>query len=302
MDVSRWFKSGLDCQLLIGLSAAQTTVLLFKDEQCLEQIVIPERLASACFDALHALLNQHNLKHPAVTLVLADDCYQHAELDKPSVPDEEVAAALQWSVKELISIEPDNMQLDYYDVASTGSRQQVRVIAAERQWLSDWGHMVVSQLRGELHKVLIEELCLLNLFDEADVPTMLLWQKQGGEVQLLLVHKQHLYLSRSLRGSANLESMASELLPSIIDSLSLEVQRALDYFESNLRQPPVKIVKLALPEAVRQLVQMQMQANLAVDVEPLETQAISGFSSPDDIAVLPILAARVEPAEVAAEA
>ncbi|MBD1391080.1 hypothetical protein IC617_16755 [Neiella sp. HB171785] len=301
MDVSRWFKSGLDCQLLIGLSAAQTTVLLFKNDDCLEQIVIPERTAAACFDALQDLLNQHQFKHPATTLILADDCYQQAELDKPSVPDEEVAAALQWSVKELISIEPDNMQLDYYDVASSSGRQQVKVVAAERQWLAEWGHMIVSQLRGELHKVLVEELCLLNLFHQADVPIMLLWQKPGREAQLLLVHKQHLYLSRSLRGSANLESMASELLPSIIDSLSLEVQRALDYFESNLRQPPVRTVKLALPEAVRQLVQMQMQANLAVEVEPLDTHEVAGFGSADDMAVLPMLAARIEALEVAAE-
>lgn len=292
MDVTGWFKPKSDCQLFIGLSASQATVLLFAQDSCVERIVIPEQTADGCLEPLQSLLAQHKFKHPEVTIVLADDCYQQAELDKPSVPDEEVAAALQWSVKELISIEPDNMQLDYYDMASATSRKQVMVIAAERKWLTDWGYTIVNQLRGQLRQVLVEELSLLNLFAEDDVPTVLLWQKPGREVRLLLVYKQQLYLSRSLRGSANLENMASELLPSIIDSLSLEVQRALDYFESNLRQPPVKIVQLAVPEACRQLVQQQMAANLAVTVEPLTSKTLMSYNPAEDIDVLPMLAAK----------
>lgn len=292
MDVTGWFKPKSDCQLFIGLCASQATVLLVAQDRCVERIVIPEQTAEGCLEPLQQLLAQHKFKRPNVTLVLADDCYQQAELDKPSVPDEEVAAALQWSVKELISIEPDNMQLDYYDMASATSRKQVMVIAAERKWLTDWGYTIANQLRGELHQVLVEELSLLNLFTEDEVPTVMLWQKPGREVRLLLVHKQQLYLSRSLRGSANLENMASELLPSIIDSLSLEVQRALDYFESNLRQPPVKIIKLAVPEACRQLVQQQMAANLAVEVEPLTSMALDDFNPAEDIEVLPMLAAK----------
>ncbi|MBW8189433.1 hypothetical protein K0504_00170 [Neiella marina] len=293
MDVPGWLKPTSDCQLFIGLSASQATVLLSAKGKSIDRIVIPEQTASACFEPLQQLLVQHKFKRPDVTLVLADDCYQQAELDKPAVPDEEVAAALQWSVKELISIEPDNMQLDYYDMATAGTRKQVMVIAAEREWLKDWGHMLVSKLRGQLQQVLVEELSLLNLFSEDEVPTVLLWQKPGREVRLLLIHKQQLYLSRSLRGSANLENMASEILPSVIDSLSLEVQRALDYFESNLRQPPVKLVKLAVPEACRQLVQQHMSANLAVAVAPLDEETLADFNPTEDVAVLPLLAARM---------
>jgi MSHA biogenesis protein MshI len=56
-----------------------------------------------------------------------------------------------------------------------------------------------------------------------------------------------LFFSRRLRGYENLANFSQEELElGVVDNLSLEIQRSMDYFESQLRQAPVKKVYISL--------------------------------------------------------
>ena len=289
MDVTTWFKKNhSDAQLVIGLTASRCRALLFQNSNYLGQVVVEVNLAEDAFEPLARLLQQYEIKRAIITIVLADDCYQQAEIEKPNVPDSEVSAALQWKLKDFISIEPANMVLDYYDLPS---QKQIMAVAADKKWLTSWGHMVHQRLKGTLKHVLIEEHAILNFIDSKDAPILLLWQRPGKELRILLVYKQQLFLSRNLRGTANLENLATELLPSVIDNVSLEIQRALDYFESNLRQPSVRHIKLAVTESCRQLIQQQIINNLALEVESLEPELVRQLPDITDMSMMPLAAA-----------
>ncbi|MFB1036942.1 MAG: hypothetical protein QMC38_16535 [Sinobacterium sp.] len=62
-----------------------------------------------------------------------------------------------------------------------------------------------------------------------------------------IVKRKQLFFSRRLRGYENLANFSpEELKMGIVDNLSLEIQRSMDYFESQLRQAPVKKVYISL--------------------------------------------------------
>ncbi|MCI2282829.1 hypothetical protein L3081_04690 [Colwellia sp. MSW7] len=48
-------------------------------------------------------------------IVLNGQQSQIVQVDKPSIPAAEINSALKWQVKDLVSISPENMVLDYFD-------------------------------------------------------------------------------------------------------------------------------------------------------------------------------------------
>lgn len=288
---SRLLNSSTDGQLIVQLSAHQLSALLIKANKFVGQVTLEENSPEASLAPLQALMQEHSCRKPEVTIVLDESCYQQTQIDKPSVPDTEVRAALPWAVKDLIAIAPENMQVDYFDMPDTSSAKRITAVATEKKWLSDWVNFFSEQLKGEVKSVQVEELAVLNLLQHEEVPVLLLWQKPNKEAEVLLVHQQALYLSRNLRGTSGLDHMRGELLAGVVDNISLEVQRALDYFESNLRQPPVRKIYLMLESESIGLIRELMAANLAAEVQVFEHPQQDVMKLPDHITSLPLLGA-----------
>ena len=292
MDLfSRFIHKSADCQLVVGLGAHRLKALLFKSEQLVGQQILMGGAPETALQPLLDLLKKHQCKRPEITIVLSDHCYQQTQIDKPKVPESEIHLALAWSVKDLMTIEPDNMQLDYYDLPSTSSAQRINVVAADKQWLQEWIRFFAGELNGQMRAILVEELSLINLLADETAPVLLLWQKPDLDVSLLLVHQHALYLSRSLRGTVGLGDMQGELLAEAVDNMSLEVQRALDYFESNLRQPPVRQILLMIDGSRQEPIKALMAANLSVPIEIYSHPKFSAQQMPEFVLSLPLLGA-----------
>ncbi len=292
MDIiSRFLQPSVDAKLVVYLKATQLTALLFREDRCLGQLVLTETTPEAVRQPLKQWLAEFDCKRPEIHILLSEGCYQSSQIDKPKVPESEITAALPWAVKDLISIAPENMQLDYYDLPSPGLTPRINVIVAEKQWLANWVSFFTIEIKGLVKDIQIEELALLSLFQEYEAPVLLLWQKANQDGRILLIHQQGLYLSRSLRGSADLSSMHGELLAALIDNLSLEVQRALDFFESNLRQPPVKQILLFVDSANQSMMRDLMAANLAADVQLFSAPLLEQSELPATHENLPALGA-----------
>ena len=77
--------------------------------------------------------------------------------------------------------------------------------------------------------------------------TVLLTQEAGEEVVLNVVKDGNLYSSRRLKGFENIGSFSQEELEmGLLDNLGVQIQRSMDHFESQLRQPPIRCLILAL--------------------------------------------------------
>ena len=81
----------------------------------------------------------------------------------------------------------------------------------------------------------------------SDDAIITLKQEEGGQLSLNIVKHNQLFFSRRLKGYENLASFSpQELKMGVVDNLSLEIQRSMDYYESQLRQAPVKKVYISL--------------------------------------------------------
>ena len=61
-----------------------------------------------------------------------------------------------------------------------------------------------------------------------------------------------------------------ELAVGITDSLSVEIQKSVDFFERQLKQPPVKTIKVLLPIRTEAFIARKLSENTHITVELLK--------------------------------
>lgn len=196
--------------------------------------------------ALKSYVEKNNLANTQCNLVFSISKYQLLQLDKPAVEDSELNQALQWAVKEQL-FSDDELVIDYFDPpAATSNIQKLNVVAISKRDIIEVRDGVIKAGLA-LNIIGIEELATCNLVPPSDDAVITLKQEEGGQLSLNIVKQNKLYFSRRLRGYENLANFShEELKMGVVDNLSLEIQRSMDYFESQLRQAPVKKVYISL--------------------------------------------------------
>lgn len=238
----RWFKGRSQSDpvgLLLGRDrlwlACAEPAPLFASLPCAG----PQEWASA----IPALLARHAPGQRKVHLVLSSEFYQQVQIDKPAVPEEELAGALPWAIKDYVSEPVMQLSLDYVDLPTPpAGRPRINVIAVPRSRVQQWADAVNQVAR--LETITTDELALSALFEADGAVRFLLWQPTGQELQLLVFHRGGLCFSRVLRGFKGLASAGLE--PMELDSLALELQRSLDYLQGQLKLPECATLQLAL--------------------------------------------------------
>ncbi|KXI30099.1 MSHA biogenesis protein MshI [Paraglaciecola hydrolytica] len=197
-------------------------------------------------DSLKDYVAAQGLDNTRCQVTLAISKYQLLQLDKPAVPETEINQALQWTVKEQLFSDGD-LAVDYFDLpAAPANAKKLNVVAigkneveALRDGILDAGLNLVN--------ISIEELTTSNILPPSDDAAIILHQNPGDQISLNIVKKGLLYFSRRLRSYENLANFSvQEFQMGIADNLALEIQRSMDYFESQLRQAPVKQVYISL--------------------------------------------------------
>ncbi len=181
-------------------------------------------------------------------IVLNGQQSQIVQVDKPNVPSAEINGALKWQVKDLVSISPDNMVLDYFDSPLlAGGKEKINVVCSPINELKK----IVSaanQDKMEVVSITIAEFAFANLLPIQNDACLLVCQQPNEEIVLLIIKQGKLYFHRRLRGFSQIASKTEdELTMTVIDSLALEIQRSSDYFERQLKQAPIKEIKVLLP-------------------------------------------------------
>tara|TARA_B110000211_G_scaffold142724_1_gene162841 strand:- start:2128 stop:3027 length:900 start_codon:yes stop_codon:yes gene_type:complete len=222
----------------------------------------------------HPLIS--SLKHIVSTKSLAGCCHlvlpnansQIVQVDKPNVPHTEINDALKWQIKDLVSIAPENMVLDYFDgPLLVGGHEKVNVVCVAK---NDLIELVTTLTVDNLQVVSIttEEFAFASLLPVQDDAVLLVCQQPGEEVNLLIVKNGQLFFSRRLRGFAQIANKSEdELSMGVIDSLSLEIQRSTDYFERQLKQAPVKAVEVLIPMQNEAFLARKLAENTNVEVK-----------------------------------
>ncbi|GAC13794.1 type IV pilus biogenesis protein PilM [Aliiglaciecola lipolytica] len=219
---------------------------------------------------LHDYISQESLSNTPCHVVLNPSGYQIQQVEKPQVAEEEMGQALVWSVKDLLPNQED-IVVDYFELpAQSAGANKINVVAIPKVKLEEITDGVIES-GLELKSIGILELIIADLVESSDEAVLTLVQEPGQEICLNIIKQGQVYFSRRLRGYENLPTFSEdELQMGVGDNLSVEIQRSMDYFESQLRQAPVRKILLAIESPHLDKLAQLMQQLTFMTVETLQ--------------------------------
>ncbi|MGZ9899638.1 type IV pilus biogenesis protein PilM [Shewanella gaetbuli] len=265
-----WRSPQLSNSLGVFVSSQSLWVYDAESEQQSEHIAdfpVIENNWNATFSAVKQRYGATSLQ-----LVLSHSYYQLLQADKPSVEAAEVNQALIWAVKDMVSEPVANIHLDYFE-SSVSPSGKVNVVISSRQNLAAMA-VACDELGFEISGISIEELALTHLFAADNSARMLVTHVPDDELLLTVIKNGELLMQRRVRGFNQLHQVSQQDLGyGMADNLSLEIQRSMDYFESQLRQAPVSEIHLLVDGEHATLAEL-VSANFNQAVIPIVHQGV----------------------------
>jgi MSHA biogenesis protein MshI len=221
-------------------------------------------------------IQRHKLANTDCYVSLTSHWYQLLQVEKPKVPASEVYAALGWPLKDLL---PPNTEYVYDYLTppmQVAGQSKLSVVAIPHKDINDISKGIYDA-DLTLKSIMIEETATVELTPTSDDALITLVQEHGEEIVLNIVKNNQLYFTRRLRGFENLGSYSEkELSMGITESLCVQIQRSMDYFESQLRQPPVRQLLLKLDTVLAEQLASQIQESMGLTVSAFEPEIICG--------------------------
>ncbi len=229
---------------------------------------------------LEGAVSTLGLKGLPVNYVLTPPRYSMLFVEQPQVPVDEMKQAVRWRIKDLVSFNVDDAAIDVVHLpedAFRGRTTMIYVVAAPRDTV-DEAEQFLSDTSLKLRSIDVAELAMCNLLRSLDteshgVAMMHLARNQGV---LNLIRNQTLYLTRNI--NVDLPRNSDELTDSrAFNHLLLETQRSLDYYESQLGQPPATVLLLTPLEDNNRELKGALNSNLGLKVQQISiSEAVDG--------------------------
>ena len=221
-------------------------------------------------DALREWVRSNNLqKTPCVCLVASDDCDVY-QVERPEVEDAELVAAVTWKIKDLVNYDVTHAVVDCYPmpVSKKNNQRQVGVVSARETVIGNYVESIKScgmQLVAlDIHELVRSNLQLVQ--NGAGQSLALLSLTASGGL-LSIHHDTDLYVSRDIMIGSDQLAQASGEDSEAFDSLLLEVQRSVDYFESYYGIGSVTSLRLfpPLPQVEKMALYLQNLTNFDIE-------------------------------------
>ena len=255
-----WLKQKSDQSRCIGveLHNGQAFAVL-RDTTGVIQSFQPEA-GEQGIEALNRWLDQHQLHNLAVTISLDQRDYELHLVEAPNVPDEELSDALCFRLKDMVTQPIESKALQAFRLPQDAYRGRMDMAFAaviDRsciEQLVEWA----QQQQLYLSEITIPELSILQLVaamePETSVGVLRLDNKEGV---FYLFQQGGLYMTRAIGvGTDDLglsDAHEGELTletDSRLENLALEVQRSMDYFESQLGMGSVGQIWAMVPDDI----------------------------------------------------
>lgn len=223
---------------------------------------------------LQSKVQQHGLQGLACHYVLKPSDYSLHLVEAPDVEPDEMKAAVRWKIKDLLDMKVEEAVIDVFQLpgdAYRGRSDMVYVVACKRaevektvKWLAESGL--------ELAVIDIPELAIKNIsshyIDDNQGVAFLDLHKSASTMSLN--KNQTLYLTRRINTPLDHDVMGSLEWEGLKNKLVLEMQRSLDYFESQMGQG--QITKIYIAPRLRDTAEMtkSLDEMLAAQVSALD--------------------------------
>ena len=242
--------------------------------QCVD--FLPTADKTSAKSALAAWVKNANCAHAQCQLVLHVEDYQLLLIEPPAVPTEEMCEALRWRVQDLLSVDSDQLIIDYFPLPVDGSKSHkpmVYVVVAKEARMRELAELV-QHASLQLKAIDIGELAVRNVMhairhqqDTAQPErAMMLVRVKPRTAIVTLFREQQLYLARSV--SLPYTASAGEALPS--EALILEIQRSIDYFERQMAQAPPMAIYLCGEHLTKESLDDKFTTSFSIPVAILD--------------------------------
>ncbi|HCB40055.1 MAG TPA: hypothetical protein DEP79_10195 [Gammaproteobacteria bacterium] len=249
--MSRWYKqlfqkskAGAEAVLGISLTPDQAVWCLVQQAASGPQITQShsiEQSFTSPADALAALRSSAPLPAAPCYICLGHQYYNLLLVDAPDVPDQELREAVRWKVKDLIHQAVDDMVMDAFRLpedAYRGRMNMLYVAAIERALIQG----IVEQC--DQHNINLQEITINELAMAALASALTSSAERGAAFLYLngdggtinLIENGYLYLTRTIElgSGGGVFTGNLEFQQEPVDNLALDVQRSLDYYESQI--------------------------------------------------------------------
>lgn len=178
---------------------------------------------------LNTLVKKYKLKKSECSSYLRIDDYRLLSTEKPEVPEEDLVDALRWDIKDMIGFPLEEATIDVFPVPSESANQsQINVVAAKKVAINEQTALF-KEANLKLNMIDIEELAYRNIATTQEKETLgsvvVILRKDHGMV--LFCKAGELHFSRRL--AAGYDVLNND--PGQIESIALEIQRSIDYFD-----------------------------------------------------------------------
>lgn len=228
-------------------------------------------------------------KHRCVSL-MNSEAYQLLMVEVPDVPKDEVLEAMRWRIKDMIEFPVDQAVVDVFDIPDQkSSGDMVYVVVAKEEVIAKRVKLMIGA-GFDLNSIDIMELAMRN------VASHLPENKQGVAMVWLGMHsgsitltkESVLYFTRHLTGSEKLfgalysDAVTAEM-EGWLDTVVIEIQRTLDFYESQYREPPVSgVVLVPLIKPIAGLTEY-LSSQLGISVRYIELDKLLKMDADVDL-------------------
>ncbi len=232
---------------------------------------------------LKQLIDEYSIPLGPVTLALAVEDHNIHKLARPSVEDAEMKQSVTWLLKDRLDCNIEEAVVDTIDYPSGCQLDdQIMVVQTCKTKLQKQIDIIVDA-DLELKTIDITELLLgdiLQQYPGIENGLALVLDHEDGAT-LLVFRGEYLYLIRKLSGITDFIScLPVEGNMMMADLLLLEIQRTLDYYDAQMRQPPLAGILLAPSFADISSLADYLDKNLSTKVECLDINQLLNLPQP----------------------
>lgn len=189
-------------------------------------------------DALEQTVRRQRLGRHSAHLVLDEGTFRLLPTEQPDVPEAERREAIRWQVADLVDFDVTHAVIDFCPMGDGVSHHGKPMVFAAVAPADHVRRAIHSVRRAGLRvaSVGLPALALRNLaarLPEAASGLVLLYAR-ARSATILLVYGTHLFVARHVDVAIDDDGAGGP------DTLLLEIQRALDYYDGHFALPPIR--------------------------------------------------------------
>jgi MSHA biogenesis protein MshI len=181
------------------------------------------------------------------------------QTELPAVPADELHEAVRWQIRDLLDFPPDEAVIETIKFEDTANGQPLSfAVAAQRHRIQSMVDAVRDEGGLNLRAIDIPELSLRALLHQVEgseqgIALLILWPTEGMVVitrgeDLCMARKVGIGLEALINAAEPQEETGVEISMAqqeLLDEAILDIQRSLDFYESNVSRRPVRKVFIA---------------------------------------------------------